>query len=173
MLKHVPCNIKILSGHSQGGSNMKNNISEYRSQVIEKFINIETLMNAIICQHYFHRIITHFFLEVLYDEHFNFSLRRNIFEKILKKLDKYENKKIQNLHKLNNIRNYFAHCNQEMFKLDKNGNVKKSGVPDPRKIENYIDFEEKYKEFIQLEPEMSIYLGKVYKEMGGEMQKSL
>ncbi|GAJ18695.1 unnamed protein product, partial [marine sediment metagenome] len=51
--------------------------------------------------------------------------------------------------------------------------VKNSGVPDPRKIENYIDFKEKYKEFIQLEPEMSIYLGKVYKEMGGEMQKSL
>lgn len=152
---------------------MKSNISEYRSEVIEKFINIETLINAIICHHYFHRVIMSFFLEVLYDEHFNFSLRRNIFEKILKKLGKYENNKIQNLHKLNKIRNYFAHCNQEIFRLDKGGTVKNSGVPDPRKIENYIDFKEKYKEFIQLEPEMSIYLGKVYKEMGGEMQKSL
>lgn len=152
---------------------MKSNISEYRSEVIEKFINIETLINAIICHHYFHRVIMSFFLEVLYDEHFNFSLRRNIFEKILKKLGKYENNKIQNLHKLNKIRNYFAHCNQEIFRLDKSGTVKNSGVPDPRKIENYIDFKEKYKEFIQLEPEMSIYLGKVYKEMGGEMQKFL
>lgn len=152
---------------------MKNNISKFRNEVIEKFINIETLMNAIICQHYFHRVITGFFLEVLYDEHFSFSLRRNIFEKILKKLGKYENKKIQNLHKLNSIRNYFAHCNQEIFKLGKNGSVKNSGVPDPRKIENYIDFKEKYKEFIQLEPEMSIYLGNIYKEMGGEMRETL
>ena len=59
------------------------------------------------------------------------------------------------------------------MRLDKSGTVKNSGVPDPRKIENYIDFKEKYKEFIQLEPEISIYLGKVYKEMGGEMSKFL
>lgn len=89
------------------------------------------------------------FFEVIYDEHFNFSLRRNIFEKILKKLGKYENNKIQNLHKLNNIRNYFAHCNQEIFKLDKNGSVKDLGIPDLRKIENYIDFNEKYIFFIR------------------------
>ncbi len=152
---------------------MKKNISEYRSEVIEKFINIETLINAIICQHYFHRIITQFFFDVLYDEHFNFSLRRNIFEKILKKLGKYEDKKIQDLYKLNKIRNYFAHCNQEIFRLDKNGSVKDSGVPDPRKTKNYINFNEQYKEFIKLEPEITTYLAKVFKEIGGKMSKSL
>jgi len=152
---------------------MENNILNYRAKVIEKFINIETLINAIICQHYFHKLIMPFYLEVLYDENFNFSLRRNIFEKILRKLDKYDNKKIQDLHKLNKIRNYFGHCNQEIFRLNKNGSVKDSGVPDPKKIENYVDFNEIYKEFIELEPKMTVYLAKVFKEMGGKTSKSL
>jgi len=57
----VPCNIEF--GHSQGSSNLQDNILEYRSQVIEKFINIETLINAIICQHYFRLVIMSFFLK--------------------------------------------------------------------------------------------------------------
>jgi len=64
---------------------MENNILNYRAEVIEKFINIETLINAIICQHYFHKLIMPFYLEVLYDEKFNFYLRRNILEGYRKK----------------------------------------------------------------------------------------
>ena len=49
-------------------------ISKYRSEVIERFINIEWIINAIICQHYFKRVLKPFLLEVLYDEYFSFVL---------------------------------------------------------------------------------------------------
>ena len=44
---------------------MKNKevISKYRAEVIEMFINIECLIDAIICQHYFKRIMKQFFLK--------------------------------------------------------------------------------------------------------------
>ena len=61
-----------------------NNISKYRSEVIEKAINIEWIMSAIICQHYFKKTILPFLLEVLYDEYFSFALKRRILEKIVK-----------------------------------------------------------------------------------------
>ena len=57
--------------------------SKYRSEVIERFINIEWLLNAIITQHYFKRMVSSFLFEVLYDEYFNFGLKRRIIEKII------------------------------------------------------------------------------------------
>jgi len=65
-----------------------NNISKYRSEVIERAINIEWIMSAIICQHYFKKVIMPFLLEVLYDEYFSFALKRRILEKIVKDFDK-------------------------------------------------------------------------------------
>ncbi|GAH54672.1 unnamed protein product, partial [marine sediment metagenome] len=38
---------------------------------------------------------------------------------------------------------------------------------------NYVDFNEIYKEFIELEPKMTVYLAKVFKEMGGKASKSI
>ena len=46
----------------------------------ERFINIETMINAIISQHYFKKVPLNFYLEVLYDEYFSFALRRRILE---------------------------------------------------------------------------------------------
>ena len=78
-------------------------LSRYRSEVIERFINIEWIINAIISQHYFKRVLLPFVLEVLYDEYFSFALKRRVLEKIIKTID---NQKVQDLNRLNTIRNY-------------------------------------------------------------------
>jgi len=94
--------------------------SEHRSEVIEKSINIEWLVSAIITQHYFKRTYEPFLLEVLYDEYFSFGLKSKILEKIIKKVDTISMDKsiINKLNRLNTIRNYFAHCNQEFIEKE-------------------------------------------------------
>ena len=53
-------------------------LSQMRSEVIEKFINLEMIINAIISQHYFRKVYMPFFFEVLYDEYCSFGLKRRI-----------------------------------------------------------------------------------------------
>jgi len=145
----------------------ENKISNYRSEVIERTINVEWLMNSIISQHYFKRVIRNFLLEVLYDEYFSFGLKRRIIEKITEDIDIQQ---IQKLNRINTIRNYFAHCGQEMFK----GNAppppnSKGSVPDPRRVDSTIDFEKLYNEFMDIIGDVEKYLGEIYQVKGGEL----
>jgi hypothetical protein len=142
-------------------------ISRYRSEVIERNINIEWLMSAIISQHYFKCVVKPFLLEVLYDENFSFALKRHILEKIIENLDR---KMLQDLNRTNTIRNYFAHCNQRV--LDEVDFLKKEAegeVIDPRKLDRTIDFDKLYNEFTGIIGELEKYLATVYLEKGGEL----
>jgi hypothetical protein len=144
-----------------------NNISKYRSEVIERAINVEWIMSAIICQHYFKKVIMPFLLEVLYDEYFNFALKRRILEKIVKDFDK---KKLQDLNRLNTIRNYFAHCNQQIIEgpgIPTENNMGK--VVDPRKLDKAIDFEKLYGEFMGITGELEKYIVGIFIKIGGEV----
>jgi hypothetical protein len=142
-------------------------ISGYRSEVIEKTINIEWLMSAIISQHYFKRVMKPFLLEVLYDEYFSFALKRRILEKIVENLD---GKKLQDLNRANTIRNYFAHCNQRFFDgVDSPKKEAEGEVIDPRKLDRVIDFEKLYDEFTEIISELEKYLATVYLGKGGEL----
>lgn len=148
-------------------------LSKYRSEVIEKLINCEMIINAIISLHYFKNdkgaVNRNFLLEVLYDEYFSFGLKRRILLKIVPHLDK---KKIDDLNRLNTIRNYFAHCNQEIFEgSEKPKPGEKGVVPDPRKIEKGIDFESLHEEFIEKETEVTKFLAKIFTDMGGSLEK--
>jgi hypothetical protein len=146
---------------------MNAQMSKYRAEVIEKTINIEWLMSAVICQHYFGRVIKPFLLEVLYDEYFSFALKRRILEKIVDNLD---GRKLQDLNRLNTIRNYFAHCNQEMFEgPDAPPKGGQGQVIDPRKLDRAIDFEGLYNEFTQIVGEVEKYLAAIYLDKGGEL----
>ena len=151
-------------------TNMDNRtLSEYRSEVIKKFINCEMIINVIITQHYFKKVMKPFLLEVLYDEYFSFGLKRRILEKIIPNLN---NAKIQELNRLNTIRNYFAHCNQEFFEGPEKPKPETKGiVPDPKNVEKGIDFEELYTEFIQKEPEINKYLVKIFTDLGGKLEE--
>ncbi len=115
-------------------------ISKFRSEVIERTINIEWIINAIISQHYFGKVMRSFLLEFLYDEYCSFALKRRILEKIIPNMEK---KKLENLNRVNTIRNYFAHCNQLLIEgLDSSNPI--SRVVDPRKLDKAIDFENLY-----------------------------
>ncbi len=149
----------------------KKTLSKYRSEVIGKFINIEWRINAIISQHYFKTVSMPFFLEVLYDEYFSFALKRRILQKIIPDLD---NKKKQDLNRLNTIRNYFAHCGPEFVMIS--GKLKpepKRVVPDPRtrSLEKGIDFEKLYEEFIKKDRGVTTYLGKIFTDLGGSCEE--
>jgi len=140
----------------------KDELSKYRAEVIERFTNIETLLDAIICQHYFKKMLMSFYLEVLYDEYFSFGLKRRILEKIVKNID---TQKVQELNRLNTIRNYFAHCGAEIIKgLDKKG---EAIIFDPRNIEKAIDFKSLHTEFMQIAGGVEEYLFQTYQNLGG------
>ena len=145
-----------------------NELSKWRAEVIERFINVEWLINAIICQHYLKKTFTNFLLEVLYDEYFSFALKRRILEKILSQIDNQNNKpKIDQLNRINIIRNYFAHCNQQFFEIgDDIGKV-----PDPRKTNRAINFETLYEEFMSIVGDVELWLSEIFKSIGGTLEK--
>ena len=62
---------------------MVSQLADWRHNVIDKMIQLETLMNVVISQRYLGALRRDFYLEVLYDEQFTFALRRSIVEKIL------------------------------------------------------------------------------------------
>lgn len=143
--------------------------SKLRSEVIERFINIEWILNAIITQHYFKRIFAPFLFEVLYDEYFNFGLKRRIIEKIIPNLNR---QLLQDLNRLNTIRNYFAHCNQEIFRGSKIPDPDEKGIiPDPRKLYREVDFKKLYEEFMKKEGPVINYLWDVFQSLGGKFVK--
>jgi hypothetical protein len=145
-------------------------LSQMRAEVIEKLINIEIIINAIISQHYLKKVVKPFLLEVLYDEYFSFALRRRILEKILKKsIPNYDKKQIEDLNRLNTIRNYFAHTGPEIFEGPITPHEGQKGiVPDPRNLDKAIDYTQLYTEFHKLESTVIKYLFNLSKELGVE-----
>ncbi|MDQ3820664.1 MAG: hypothetical protein M3362_23685 [Acidobacteriota bacterium] len=140
----------------------KEQISSYRSKVIEKFINIEWLLNCIISQHYFSQVNRDFIFEVLYDDQCSFGLKRNIFLKVIGDVD---NRKVEDLNRLNKIRNLFAHCDSQ----DPNMPGK---IIDPKNREAQIDFEQLYQEFVRLAPRVVQYLLPLFTGRGGMISES-
>jgi len=145
----------------------KETLSKYRADVIERFINVEWLINAIISQHYFKKVLLPFLLEVLYDEYFSFALKRRILEKIIKDID---NKKVQELNRLNTIRNYFAHCNQEIFEIS-DTKKERGKVIDPRNVQKEVNFEKLYTDFMNIAGGVEEYLAALYQGLGGLLEK--
>ncbi|MBU1014000.1 MAG: sister chromatid cohesion protein PDS5 [Bacteroidetes bacterium] len=145
------------------------NTSMYRSEVIEKAINIEWIINSIISQHYFNRVDMKFLLDFLYDEYCSFALKRRV---LLKIVNDFDPKMESHLNRLMNIRNYFAHCNQEIFDAGETLTQESKGkILDPKKPEREIDFEKLHKEFISIETLVSKYLFEIYQRKGGQFDK--
>ena len=94
-------------------------------------------------------------------------LWRRILEKIIKDTNK---QKVEDLNRLNTIRNYFAHCDLEIFEAS--DKEKKCGkIVDPRAIEKAIDFNRLYSEFMQKERGVLEYLIGLYESLGGVLSK--
>ena len=140
-------------------------LSKARAEVIEKFINLEFLTNAIISQSYFGKVSRQFLLEVLYDENFSFALKRKILEKILARHKSLNKVAIEDLNRLNTIRNYFAHLNIEF--LDAGAPL----VPNPRNPTEGVNFDKLYSEFNQKEKTSKEFLFSVLKSLGGKVER--
>jgi hypothetical protein len=133
-----------------------------RAEVIEKTINVEWLLHAIISQHYFGQVRIKFVHEVLYDEYCSFALKRRVVLKICPELHgKVENQ----LNRLNAIRNCFAHVGQTVIDGPDPGGV--SRVPSPRDFSDSIDFKVLHNEFKQIEGPLVNALAKAYQDKGG------
>ncbi len=152
------------------GEDDDNQIGAWRVRVIESFIAIEWLMNCIITQHYFRAQKQGFIFEVLYDRYMNFGLRLNIFKKVLKKikgtkdngkLRKEDNKMIENLQKMDRIRNIYAHIDAVI--IDSKGQGR---IPDPDNWKKSLDMKKKYEDYVKKEKEVLIYLRETGKAIG-------
>ena len=138
-----------------------------RGKIIEDFINLEDLIGSIICQHFFGEVRTDFMDKVLLDEYFSFALKRRLVQKLVKNFDKSI---IEQLNRLNTIRNYFAHCGGECFDGLSIPEPDVQGyTPDPRQPDKSVNFEELYKEFYQFYPAVNHYLFNTFTTMSGKV----
>ena len=82
-----------------------------RGQAIEMFARLESGLNSAISAYYVprHPLSTYFWLDVLSSDGFSYSLRRDIFESIVRRHDLYDAKRMQHLHTVGRWRNFLAH----------------------------------------------------------------
>jgi len=99
----------------------------------------------------------------------NTSRLRSSVESLKKIVDHPELRKhMDAINRLNTIRNYFAHCGQEMS----DRGASSFYVPDPRKPAKPIDFEVLYSEFNSLAPAIEEFLFEAFKSKGGQFSDS-
>jgi hypothetical protein len=136
-------------------------LSEARANVIERAINIETLLDAIISQHYIGRVTRKFLFEVLYDEYFNFGLKVKIFSQITS-----EQSWVHKLNRLASIRNHFVHRGRLTVDFERG---EEPFVPDPKNVAKSIDFDGLYTEFGKLADALETFLFEHYTRAGGQL----
>jgi hypothetical protein len=141
------------------------NLTKARGEIIEKFINIETIVGAIISQHYLKIVHFPFLTEVLADEYFNFGLK----VKILRKIFPDDAATLEQLARLNAIRNYFAHSGLQF--CDKPGKEGTVQFLDMRKLGKTVDFGKLYAEFMSIEARVVEFLADKFKGMGGQLEQ--
>jgi hypothetical protein len=144
---------------------MSDQVSQLRAEVIEGAINLEALINATICQHYFDRLRIDFLSEVLYDEYCSFALKRRVVLKICPELSDIE----QKLNRMGSIRNVFAHVGMSITEgPDPNG---PSRVPSSKDFSKSVDFLALGAEFKELEVVVLLRLFEVFQQRGGSSVK--
>jgi hypothetical protein len=139
-------------------------IGKQRCDIIEKAINIESLINLVIGNHYFKLHNQSFLEEVLADEAFSFGLRVNVLSKISPSFNG-----LGRLHRIIRIRNRFAHCHPFFAELDSSGKDTLVAI-DPKKPRETLDFEGLYAEFNKLYPSVENELVELLKAKGGKLE---
>jgi len=139
-------------------------LTRQRGEVIERFINIEVIVNTIICQHYFGKVRLDFLLEVLCDEYFSFGLKCNLLKKITADTDAGAS---QDLRRAGRIRNCFAHSGMVVADAPEAGAAKR--MVDSRRPEEAVDFDKLCDEFMVIAGRVETYLCEVYRGKGGQM----
>jgi hypothetical protein len=118
-----------------------------RHNVIDKAINVENIMCALITHKYFPGpgLNLKFHHEVLYDPYATIGFKISLLKKCY---DELSERTINRLRRLFNIRNIFAHCGLHFTSLV---DPDKSGVLDPKDRNTMLDFVSLESEFIEHE----------------------
>lgn len=133
---------------------------ELRRNVLNKFNNLEMLINLAISMYYFKEINKDFIFRVLHDSLFSSALKINIFLKIIKDSDKKRYNKMTNkIKEMANVRNYFAHITPQYFDSNEEITMERVGwFPHPKKPLERINLEEEHERFFELEKEVHPYV---------------
>lgn len=133
---------------------------ELRSNVLDKFNNLEMMINLAISAFYFKEINKDFIFRVLNNPFFSSVLRIDLFIKIVKDSDKKRyNEIINKIKEMSNIRNYFAHITPQYFDAGEDITMEKVGwFPHPKDPLKRIDLEEEHERFFELEKEVLPYI---------------
>lgn len=160
-----------------------NDIQQQRTEVVEKYINLEILINACISQYFFKNVNSSFYFYVLFDPHFSYQLRINIFKKIVSGLppENYtgdREKLIRKLQRVGDIRNIFIHVAGLKFYPSKEGRsdivitkslIEEEGItPDPKNPSSPLDFKKLYEEYLSLEKFLNQEISSIYQVLGGQ-----
>lgn len=138
-----------------------------RNNVLDKFNNIETMLNLIISNYYFSQPNKDFIFKVLHNPYFQTILRIDLFTKIIRDSDKSRlSKIISNLKTMSKIRNYFAHITPSYFSNEEPSSEKVGWAPHPEDPNKSLDFEKEFENFFRLEKNVLPYLTHSCKVLG-------
>jgi len=141
---------------------------EIRRNVLDKFNNLEMMINLTISMFYFNKINKDFIFRVLNNPFFSSALRMDLFLKIIKDSNKKRRSKIESgIKQMSNIRNYFAHITPQYFDPEEKMSIEKVGwFPHPKDPLKRLDLEEEHEKFFKLEKEVHPYIKNTCKVLG-------
>ena len=144
-------------------NSVMNKIAQYHGVIITDSINIEALIKSIIIN-YFVKENKHseFLIKVITDEYFSFGLKINILEKL--NFDVYKGF-FEDIRRMNNIRNIFAHCLPGSF----TGGL--SYYNDKKKTHEVRELEDFHKEFLEKIKKADEQLHKIFWKLVEENKK--
>ncbi|MDD4901820.1 MAG: hypothetical protein PHE24_01665 [Patescibacteria group bacterium] len=139
-----------------------------RGIVANKFVSIEGLVAVIICLHYLKRVDNKFILNVLKNELSSFGLCKSVLKLIID--NKKNGDELQNLEKLNRIRNIFSHSVISGDSGQSNGDIMNASFVNHKDLDKKINAEEMLKEFNSLYDSTIEWLMKIFEEKGGNFK---
>jgi hypothetical protein len=119
--------------------------AKVRTEVIEKSINLESIISALVTSHFFPNqpLPLKFLHGVMCDAYANTSFRLSVFAKCY---PQFPRNLLERCRRVFNIRNIFAHCGLVVTNLV---DPDKSGVLDPKSLVEPLDFDALAREFHQ------------------------
>lgn len=145
------------------------NLSELpqkRGTILESFVGIEGFISSIISLHFLHKVDTDFVINVLGNEQATFGFKRNILEQVIEGNSENQ-RELQNLRTLNQIRNLFGHSIAEVGDDDTKSPVY---FQDTKNLSKKLDAQSEFDRFVELRDPTLKWLQRIFVEKGGTLK---
>src|SRR3989344_571966 len=139
----------------------ENELRLARGKIAEKFIGIEQIIAAIVCYYYLGKEDVNFMLNILGNDQATFGFKRNMLQKLIAIDDVF----LQNLNKLNKIRNIFLHS-PRMGDSNDSGNFYFRNPESTNPVNKELDPEKLLEDFMTIFPETYLRLHKEAVKLG-------